>query len=87
MRTIWKFELAVTDVQEVMIPAGATLLCVQVQHGKPCLWAMCDVNEVPVKRKIFTHGTGHRVSHLAGPYIGTYQIEGGALVFHVFDQS
>jgi hypothetical protein len=38
--TIWKFELEVTDLQEVVMPSGAEILSVGNQDGKLCLWAM-----------------------------------------------
>jgi len=37
MDTIWKYELEVTDTQEILIPNGFEVLAIQTQHGKPCL--------------------------------------------------
>jgi len=85
--TIWKFPLRVTDSQLVLMPEGAKILCVQVQDATPCLWAKIDPNLAPTPRKIETRGTGHDVGPQCDHYIGTYQLHGGALVFHVFDDS
>ncbi len=85
-RTIWKFPLYVTDAQTIPVPQGAKFLAVQVQAGEPCLWAMVnpDAPKVPVEIRI--HGTGHALpddsTHY--DYIGTFQLDSGALVFHVF---
>lgn len=82
--TIWKFPLTVTDEQVIDIPAGAKLLSVQTQLGIPCLWALVEPTNRKEKRRFFMNGTGHEVDH-ACPFIGTFQINGGILVFHLFD--
>ena len=38
MKSIWKQYLKVQDVQKILLPKGAKILCVQVQKGIPCLW-------------------------------------------------
>jgi hypothetical protein len=85
--TIWKYPLEVVDSQAVEMPRGATILAVQAQDDVPCIWALVDP-EKPVKaRTIYTYGTGHPISNmvsLSTRHIGTYQIAGGKLVFHVF---
>ena len=82
---IWKFPLAMTDVQELQMPEGALMLCVQVQRNVPCLWALCDETAPKRPRGISIYGTGHPVSAAPKTYIGTFQIAGGDLVFHAFD--
>lgn len=83
MKSIWKFGLEVTDEQTVEMPVGAKPLSVQVQHGTPCLWALVDTKALKEKRVVQIFGTGHPVAD-EGDYVGTFQIEGGALVFHAF---
>ena len=85
MKTIWKFDLEVTDLQDIAIPEGARLLCVQIQRRQPKLWALVEEFAPIVKRFIEMVGTGHEVSDPVGAYIGTFQNENGSLVFHVFD--
>ena len=84
MKTIWKFSLSTVDSEQVKMPEGAQLLCVQTQGGGPCLWALVDDTARTVTRTIQTRGTGHMADNV-GAYVGTYQLHGGALVFHVFD--
>jgi hypothetical protein len=82
---VWKWNLAVTDVQKLDIPVRAKLLCVQIQNGTPRLWALVNPDAPTETRNIITLGTGLRVDCLPGKYVGTYQLKGGVLVFHVFD--
>lgn len=82
---IWKYELAVTDRQVVEMPLGAQILTVQVQRDVPCLWAIVSTDAKRMPRTIDTFGTGHAISGSPGRYIGTYQLNRGALVFHVFE--
>lgn len=83
---IWKWTLAVTDKQTLQMPAGAKLLTVQMQGEAPQLWALCDETAPKMPRLIAIHGTGNPMpDEWPGEYVGTFQIHGGALVFHVFD--
>lgn len=84
MKTIYKYPLAVTDEQIVDLPGQAVPLSVQVQHGTPCLWAMVDTDLRSEKLIVRTFGSVHPLPSWAGEYAGTYQLDGGALVFHVF---
>ena len=85
MKAIWKFPIPVEDLAEVRIPLGGKILCVQAQHEIPCLWALVDPQEKPELRVFRTYGTGHKIIGDPGHYIGTYQLDGGRLVFHVFE--
>lgn len=85
-KTVWKYPLAVADEQTIEVPFGPQFLCVQNQDGRPCLWALVDPDSGKGKRRIITMGTGHvRNDVMVRDYIGTYQLQGGGLVFHVFD--
>lgn len=85
MKKIFKYSLKVDEVQMVEMPKGAAVLCVQEQSGIPCLWAEVDPDAERVCRSFVTYGTGHSMDD--GPskhYVGTYQLRGGSLVFHVY---
>lgn len=84
MSKIFKYPLQVTDQQTIKMPYGAKVLCVQVQDGTPCLWALVDPTVESVDHFVNTVGTGHPTNQVAENYVGTYQLQGGALVFHVF---
>lgn len=85
MKTIHKFPFQTADQAMLTMPRGANILCVQAQHGVPCLWALVDPSKPAQERRLRVYGTGHPCDENAGDYIGTYQLSGGALIFHVFD--
>ena len=88
MKTIHKFPLEVTDEQRIEMPEGSEILCVQVQHGQPCVWAKVIPDAAKVKRLFAVYGTGHPMTvRSADQYVGTFQLQGGALVFHVYTES
>lgn len=83
---IWKWTLQEIGFQQLTMPAGAKLLSVQMQFGKPQLWATVYENAPVEQRNIVTYGTGHSMTHEDVVYVGTYQLLGGSAVFHVFEQ-
>lgn len=88
-KTIWKFEIETADLNTVNMPKGAEILTVQNQMGNPCIWALVDPAQETELRAFEVFGTGHEVYCDMGidrKYIGTYQLHGGALVFHVFER-
>lgn len=87
MKTIWKFPLEVTDRQIVTMPEGARILDVQVQNDTPCLWAVVNERAEPQRRVIVIYGIGGPVPDTEGTYIGTFQMYGGAAVFHAFERT
>lgn len=84
MATIYKYTLqpgrTVLD-----LPAEAKPLTVQMQHGQPCMWVLLDLAQPPVRRIFDVYGTGHGMPADPGRYVATFQMEGGALVWHVFE--
>ncbi len=92
MKAIWKFPVPVEDEIAVGIPAGAEILCVQVEitpvgPAAPYVWALVETTAPDELRRFAWRGTGHDASGLAGArYVGTVQLLGGALVFHLFDR-
>lgn len=86
MKSIWKFDCAVTDEISIRMPRAALILCVQMQLGKPRIWAKVDHDDEMVDRNFRWYGTGHDVD-VDGVYIGTVQDNnsGFMLVFHLFE--
>lgn len=83
---VWKYELAVTDRQELEVPKGARFLHVDTQRGTPCLWAIVDPQAEKEPRYIRIAGTGHDVTkEECMEYLGTFMIVGGNFVGHVFE--
>lgn len=87
MQAIWKFPMKCTDKQVIAFPKGAKVLCVQSQNETPCIWAVCATADgaATEDRTFAIYGTGHQHESISGVYVGTFQLQGGALVFHVFE--
>lgn len=87
MKSIFKYPIPVADTQKVTMPADARILCVQTQRGdQVCLWAEVNPNAKLASRTIEMFGTGHAMDESSRIYIGTVQIAGGVLVFHVYER-
>lgn len=86
MKKIYKYILAATDVQTISLPENAEILTVQTQNETPCIWVELDP-ELPstVTREFRIFSTGHPMIDYNGKYIGTFQLRGGSLVFHLYE--
>jgi hypothetical protein len=90
MKTIYKYPLDGSYHNIIPMHNDAQILCVQVQDGIPCLWALVDPATGFSERHFETFGTGHVIPDKIGVYrryIGTYQLLDGHLVFHVFEKA
>jgi hypothetical protein len=85
LQRVYKYPLLpLGDWISVMMPEGAEPLCVQVQNGDPCMWARVTVGNPPTTHHFRIAGTGQDLGSNVGKHIGSVQLYGGALVFHVF---
>ncbi len=85
MKTIWKFPLEIIGEQHLNLPEGAEILTAQMQGGTLCLWALVSPGSPKQQRTIEIFGTGHPMSDAERRYIGTAQMAGGSLVWHIFE--
>lgn len=72
---------------EYMLPQGAVFLTVQTQYGEPQMWFEVDPNAPLEKRRFAALATGESI-HMPQDkrkYLGTFQLNQGTLVFHVFE--
>jgi len=83
MKVIWKFTIR-PFTTTVRMPRGAEILTVREQHGEPQIWALVNPRELMGDREILIVPTGGDVPE-GGKFVGTFFIENGSLVFHVFD--
>jgi hypothetical protein len=84
-RKIFKYPFPVSDLVRLQMPEGARILSVQVQRESPCLWALIDPDAQIVWRNFRVFGTGHPLPpSFVGEFLGTFQLRGGDLVFHLF---
>ena len=87
MKKIYKYPLEITDTQFVELPLGAKILTAQMQGNQLCLWAIVNTLPGAVKknRRIEIIGTGNPMPTGELEYISTFQVYGGGLIFHVFE--
>ncbi len=86
-QTVWKFAIPIGDEFSLTMPGGAKILTVQTQFDQPFIWALLDPSAPIEMRHFRLAGTGHPVS--AGDrlkHVGTFQLRGGELVFHLFEK-
>lgn len=87
MTCIWKFPLAVTGEQTILLPKSAEVLSLQAQNNIPCIWALVDTEEPRekwVEWEFYMFGTGQQCELGQSRFVGTFQMSEGAFVFHVF---
>ena len=86
MKTVWKYPIPVDDVVAITMPKGAEILHVSEQHGTPTMWVLVDPLEPVQARQFRFAGTGHPIEdHHAVAHVGSFFMQGGALVFHLFE--
>lgn len=81
---IWKYVLSMADEQTIESPVGAQFLSLQLQHGEPTIWLLCDETREMGTTKVGIFGTGNPMPDHPGKYLGTFQLSDGRLVFHAF---
>jgi hypothetical protein len=88
MKRVYKYQLGMRGTSQIIdMPAGAELLAVQVQHDVPCIWALVNLDNPMTQREFLIVGTGHNLPERYGGHVGTFQLDGGSFVFHVFECS
>ncbi len=85
MESIYKYELSHVLSQIIKMPSVHQILCVQIQREKPCLWVKVDLDSERQDVQINIYGTGHIHEKIHGQYIGTFQMDEGVCIFHVFE--
>ncbi len=83
MKQVWKYQVAA----KIRMQIGAKILCAQEQNGAICIWAEVDPQAATEERAFEVFGTGHPMQESVRVYIGTAMMEGGSLVFHVYEAS
>ncbi len=90
MKTVWKFNVPLSDNVTVAMPRGARILHVGVQSELTSLtptfqlWALVDTEDKIEYKTFRIAGTGHKLNdEETQNYIGTVFFQ--ALVFHVFN--
>src|SRR5438552_3281377 len=94
-RAVYKYTFLIGDYFTITMPKGAQILHVEAQQqiaqggyrDQACLWALVQPTAKPEKRGFLLVGTGHPISPTDRlVYVGTFMMEGGALVYHLFEK-
>lgn len=94
MRTIYKYNLEVTDEQIISAPYFVAVLSVGVQNDKPVIWVIVDTENEQANYTVKIVTTGSDISDIKGRmtgvgnfddwyYLGTFELNNG-FVGHVF---
>ena len=68
------------------IPRSAEVLKVDVQESKLVVWTLSNISLPLEKRHFVLYGDEQIMPTKHGHYCGTVQMNGGKVVFHVFDK-
>lgn len=81
---VWKFTIsAINETIAFSMPENAEVLFVREQRGVPCMWCRVDTSLPHEIREFTLVGTGHPAPD--GPYRGSFFINEGQFVFHLFE--
>ena len=87
-KRIFKYELAITDMESLFIPEGAIPLCVKVQPWNGdmvVLYALVDIDKPEEEVHYRIIGTGHPIEiDFDGTYLDSFVLPSAELIFHVF---
>lgn len=92
-KAVWKYPAAPPDATALYssewaleMPVGATILFIEVQYGQPKMWAEVDAETDQYEiRRFKLVGTGHAEIESGDKYIGSFLVNGGVFVFHVYE--
>ena len=100
MRTIWKYPVPLTPSFALLMPKDAKILTVQLQGGKPVLWALVENESEATYRHFRLYTTGEILDAPSGlaidagrlRFVNCFQYhgfprhhrDGSGLVYHLF---
>ncbi len=85
IRNIFKYKIQIEESFTVDLPKNAEIISLQSQYYTPCIWALVNKDAELEKRRFVTIGTGQAVDNTGMKYIGTYQLNKGTFIGHVFE--
>lgn len=87
MLKIFKYPIVIDNYFELNMPKESKVLTVDIQNNAPQLWALVDPEKSTEKRRFRFVGTGHPIEEELEnlTFISTFQMDGGALIFHIFE--
>jgi len=86
MKTIYKYPLENTSGKyAISMPSEAEILYINAQRNVPCIWAMVDTEKPIETRQFRLYGTGHPVEENDLFHHGSFFMQEGRFVFHLFE--
>jgi len=83
MKTVYKYHIQITDIQEIDMPFGAELLHAGLDPaGLPCVWAHVDNLNTSESVKIAVTDTGSPMPEGDVEHVGSFV--DGSFVWHVW---
>ncbi len=84
--TIYKYALGTPkNTTKLLTRKIVKWLHVDTQRNQPTIWAVVDLSSQDLEEHIlYLRGTGHPLSGQEGEHLGTFQMDGGMFVFHLF---
>lgn len=83
MKTIFKYQLSITDTQIIKMPKGADPFTAQFQGDDLCVWAAVESDAELEDREFRIFGTGAPLD-LSGVFRFLNTVQQGPLVWHIF---
>lgn len=84
MKTIQKLQIKMFGQTEVKIPRGSSFLDIQILHRDLVAWVFIDPN-APIEECLLTmFMDGENMPDYPGYYLGTFQLDDGTFVGHIF---
>jgi len=81
---IYNYGVPITDEFTLLLPHVVKVLTVQMHKGKPYVF-IAVLEDTPARQMKFTLiPTGRDMPDIYGSYVGTFQINDGDQVFHLF---
>ena len=91
-KTIWKYDLPApahnpahgTFTFGLHMPVGAEIVCLDKQRDEPRLWVLLNPDITEREHQNFIVAATGQMVHDATLYIGSWQMEEGAKIWHLF---
>lgn len=85
-KEIWKYPVDLARKhQEIAIPRGSVFLAAQLQYARPVMWWLVDPDAEKTMHGFHLYMTGEPIEGQPGRYLGTYQLDNGAFVLHLYE--
>lgn len=85
--TIWKYDIKIGGLNHLFLPVYSKVLCVQVQNENPVIWVKVNPENRKEDRCFSVFGTGFEIEtkDVEKIYIGSFQLNDGSFVGHLFE--